>query len=461
MKLVVKINLLFTVIVLAIVLVLAFLVYTVSRQNVHNDFKQRLKTRAARTAQLYSFFKTDSSNLLQSLDAAAPPALFSKNINIYSIEKKILYEYHDPATSLLGADENHFNTALKEGYAFYKTKDKHVYLQYNQVPGNRFLVMVAAENLAGREFTRELKRIFMLSIPGAVIIALAAGYLFSRNIIRPVKETIRDVELITSQNLSHRLYEGNGKDELARLNATFNNLLNRLEESFTIQRRFISNASHELSTPLTSVSSQIEVALLQDRSSAEYRQVLGSVLEDIQELHQLTRNLLEIAKAGTDGAISLEKIRIDEVLIKAHSELLKQYKNCQSELILDELPENENQCLVFGNSYMLLSAFKNILENGCKYSHDASVRAVLRFGETTAEIQFFNKSDMLTNEEITRLFEPFYRGKNAESKPGTGLGLTLTRRIIHLHKGKLRVQSNQESGTTVTIQLPTLGHQPF
>ena len=111
-------------------------------------------------------------------------------------------------------------------------------------------MLVAAENLSGQEYIENLKQIFIVFLPGALLVTLLAGFLFSRSIINPIKETIRDAQLITSQNLSKRLYTGKRKDELAELNATFNELLDRLEESFDIQRRFISNASHELSTPL-------------------------------------------------------------------------------------------------------------------------------------------------------------------------------------------------------------------
>lgn len=456
MKLVYKINLLFAAIVSAIVLVIAFLIYTISRQTLENDYLQRLKTRAARTAQLYTFFRSDTTNLLKSLDANAPPALFNKNINIYDDNRNILYEYHDEGTQRLSPDSKRFAEAAESGEIFYSVNGKDVCLYYHKDPVMNLTVLVAADNLAGKDYIRNLKNIFLLFFPAAVIIALAAGYLFSRSIIRPIKETIRDVELITSQNLSHRLFEGRKRDELSQLNATFNDLLNRLEESFAIQRRFISNASHELSTPLTSVSSQIEVSLLQDRSPEEYRNVLHSVLEDVRELHQLTHNLLEIAKAGTDGGITLDKVRIDEVLLKAHSDLMRQNKDYKAELLFDELPEDENECLVFGNFHLLHSAFKNLLENGCKYSPDTSVNVYLSFRGKEIIITFKNNSDMLTNEEISKLFEPFYRGSNARGKQGTGLGLTLTRRIISLHKGTLTVNSTSEQGTVLVIILPTL-----
>lgn len=456
MKLTYKINLLFTIIVTGILLVMSFLIFTLSKQSVENDFRQRLKTRAARTGYLYTVFKNDTTNLLKSLDSTSPPALFNKNVNIYSEDKKILYEYHDDSTSQIIAPDAWFEEAKDEEQSFFVYQQKDVCIYYYPSTGQNFIVVVAAENVSGKEYISDLKHIFLLFVPGAVLFALLAGYLFSRSIVKPIKETIHDVQLITSQNLSHRLFVGKRKDELAMLNNTFNDLLNRLEESFAIQRRFISNASHELSTPLTSVSSQIEVALLHNRSDDDYRKVLGSVLEDIKELHHLTRNLLEIAKAGTHGAISLDKVRIDEILIKAHTETLKQNPGYKIGLDFPELPEDESECQVFGNSHLLHSAIRNIMENGCKYSPDNTVEIRLVFLGNETQLIFLNKSDFIPADEVSNLFEPFYRSNNAEGKPGTGLGLTLTRRIISLHKGQLTVQSDTENGTSFIVTLPTL-----
>ena len=121
-----------------------------------------------------------------------------------------------------------------------------------------------------------------------------------------------------------------------------------------------------------------------------------------------------------------------------------------------DLPEDENECMVFGNPHLLHIAFKNIMENGCKYSPDKTVRVRLTLKGREAELIFSNKSDTISAEEISHLFEPFYRSSNAMGETGFGLGLTLTRRIIGLHKGTIQVRSEPPRGTLFTIMLPTL-----
>lgn len=458
MKLTFKINLLFTGIVSCILLGMAFLVYNSSKQNEERDFKTRIRTRAERAAYLFNFLRSDTTNLLKSLDSNSPPLLFNRNVVIYDTSFRELYEFHDPEVQKIQVEREWLEDARKGQEVF--MNEGHKVVGVFGFSGN-MLVLVAAEDVSGQTYINDLRKIFLIYFPVAVIATLLIGYLFSRSIVKPVKQTIHDVKLITSQNLSHRLYVGKGKDELAQLNETFNSLLNRLEESFAMEKRFISNASHELSTPLTSISSQIEVALLQERDAEQYKRVLTSVLKDALGLQQLTHNLLEIAKTGTNGAISLDRVRVDEVLIKAHTDVLRQDPSFRIELDFDELPEDENECLVFGNPSLLYSAFKNIMENGCKYAPDHRTQVTLHFHGQDLEMVFTNKSNLLSTDEIEKLIEPFYRGSNARNKPGVGLGLTLTRRIISLHKGSLSIGIEAVAGTIIRVSMPTMKRVGF
>ena len=137
------------------------------------------------------------------------------------------------------------------------------------------------------------------------------------------------------------------RDEWFYLSETLNDLLNRIQESFELQRRFISNASHELSTPLTSISSQVEIALQRERTKLEYEAVLTAVLQDVRQLNKLTLTLLEFAKAaGNKGGLNLDLVRIDEILMDMPSSLRKQNADYHVSLQFD-LPENEDDLIVF------------------------------------------------------------------------------------------------------------------
>ncbi len=152
------------------------------------------------------------------------------------------------------------------------------------------------------------------------------------------------------------------RDEWFYLSDTLNQLLNRLQESFEIQRRFIANASHELSTPLTAISSQLEVSLQKNREAGQYRGTMESVYQDVQYLSKLTQTLLEFAQASEDpGGLEIEQIRIDEILMQLPAALHKLNLQYSMVLSFDGLPEKEERLILAGNAELLFSAIKNLV----------------------------------------------------------------------------------------------------
>ena len=142
---------------------------------------------------------------------------------------------------------------------------------------------------------QRIKLVLLLSFFGGILITFVSGYFISKILLRPIRKIADQINIISAQSLEHRIKSGNRNDDWHYLTDTLNDLLNRLQESFEIQRRFISSASHELSTPLTSISSQLEVSLQRDRAAEEYRQVMQSAYQDVRNLIKLTQILLERA----------------------------------------------------------------------------------------------------------------------------------------------------------------------
>jgi signal transduction histidine kinase len=231
--------------------------------------------------------------------------------------------------------------------------------------------------------------------------------------------------------------------------------MTRLQESFEIQTRFITNASHELSTPLTAILSQLEITLQNTREVAEYQFILRSVYEDVRGLAQLTRSLLEIAKAsGTSNGIELKLIRMDELLMDIPPEIKKINKAYQVELNFDSFPENEDLMMVFGNDNLLISAIKNIITNACKYSDNHLALVNLSFPENCVQIEITDNGHGINEADLPFIFQPFFRGTITSGQQGSGLGLSLTERIISLHKGHVQVLYTGSNGTCFRINLP-------
>jgi len=214
-----------------------------------------------------------------------------------------------------------------------------------------------------------------------------------------------------------------------------------------------------LSTPLTSISSQLEVSLQRERHAGEYRQVMKSIHQDVLHMVKLTQTLLEFAKAsGTPGGLDIALVRIDEVLLRLPAEMAKADKSYTLVFDFDSLPAEEDKLLVYGNEELLFSAIRNVVVNACKYSdgHQADVTLKTEAGEIIISVH--DNGIGIPENEFENIFQPFYRVHESRSKKGFGLGLSLAYRIIKLHKGEIMVASGNGRGTMFTIHLPAAGN---
>lgn len=449
--------LLFILLVTAIISILEYSIHYVATLERRDVFNKRLKARANYNTQLYALMGDSGLSLLRRMDTTSTVGLLpSRSIGIYSEEGKVLYQFDMPGTKHLSVSPEIIQEVKLKGEKYFNIDNRDAIALQRTTNSKQFIVVVAGHDDDGLERLERLNKILFFSLVAGLVLTALVSYLFTGQLLKPVAQIIREVKEISSYNLSHRIRAGTGQDELSQLANTFNDLLGRLQESFNIQRRFISNASHELSTPLTSVSSQVEVALQKEREVPEYKQVLSSIREDVQQMVQLTKSLLEIAKTGSQGGIELNEIRVDEVLLKVTADVKKLNTEYRVELNFGDFPEDEKDFVVFGNNELLYIAIKNIVENGCKYSPDRRSVVDLSFVNHKVMVQVVNKGDVIAAEEIQEIFQPFYRGAGTGNSRGFGLGLALAQRIVAIHKGVILVESDVNQGTNFTIELPAI-----
>jgi two-component system sensor histidine kinase ArlS len=449
-----KITLLFTLLVTAILLLVNSFIYYVSSEERQTLFNNRLKGRANNDAQLYSLFKDSSESILRKIDVSSMLHMVDKSVVIYNERDEIIYQFHSDQESITQFSKNQIELAKKYGENYFAIGDLDALTYYHTDTSHKLVVGIAAYDEYGYDRLAQLRKVLITTLLFGVFIAAFAGLIFSRQLLVPLASIIRTVRNISTNDLNKRIPVKEPQDELGLLSKTFNELLDSIQQSFNIQRRFISNASHELSTPLTSMSSQLEIILQKERSDEEYKQVLRSLQEDILHLRMLTKSLLEMAKAGSQGAIELVEVRIDEVLFRVIADVHKINPLFEATLDFGELPEDEQGFLVFGNPELLYSSFKNLVENACKYSNDHQAYVVLNAYKDGLSVSIQNNGDVIPESDIENLFQPFYRREASMNIKGFGLGLSLTKRIIRLHKGYIKVISNTEEGTVFTVELP-------
>lgn len=456
MKIRYKIMLLFTLLVTAIISLLTASVFYFARLERIQNFDKRLRSRAMYNSQLYSVMGDSAVTFLRRMDTANTVGTASRSIGIYTDDGKPLYRFDMPGAPPLAISSELLQETMLKGEKYFSLGRLEAIATHRVTNKRDFIVVVAGHDEDGLERVETLNKILVISLVTGVCVTAFVSFLFARQLLRPITQIIREVKEISSYDLSNRVRAGTGQDEMSQLGNTFNELLGRLQEAFAIQRRFISNASHELSTPLTSVSSQVEVILQKDRSADEYKQVLFSVREDVQQMRQLTKSLLEIAKTGSQGGIELNEVRVDEVLMKVVGDVKRLNAEYSVELDFGEFPEDEKDFVVFGNGELLYIAMKNLVENGCKYSPDKKSVVDLSFAWHKVYVQVVNQGALIPAEELSQIFQPFYRGQGTASVRGFGLGLAMAQRIVALHKGSIHVTSNENSGNNFTIELPAI-----
>ncbi|MBD2714338.1 HAMP domain-containing histidine kinase [Microvirga sp. STR05] len=326
--------------------------------------------------------------------------------------------------------------------------------------GKYYHIFVSAVDRLGWAQLNRVRILLLVGNVGALALTILAGWYFAGSALRPVARIIRQAERISASNLGRRLHEGNRRDEMAQLAMTFNVMLTGLEQAFESQRSFLSHASHELRTPLTTLMGTLETALTYDQTLEDARQSMTESLDAARHLHGLTNSLLALVKV--DGALpAFVPVRLDECLSQALDYARAKYPGRELRLVFGELPEAEETdvFMVPGNAQLLTTALLNLLDNACKYSAGA-VQAELAYDAAhTLRVRITDTGPGLTPEELKRIYEPLYRTSGAINRPGYGLGLPLTQKIVQRHGGRLELRSAVGQGTTATVWLPALTKQ--
>src|SRR5689334_13169996 len=288
-----KLTFRFTFLVAAIILLLSASIYYSSADYRVSEFYGRLKSRGTTTAKLLVDVEEVDSTLLGIIEKNSINPLVLEDVDIIDPTNKIVYcnctdsmpwRYISDKIPRRWLDQEiRCKDRERESIGFlFQGKSEH------------YIVIVSALDKYGMSKLKYLRLILIIGYLFSISLVFIAGWIFAGQALKPVALITSQADKITASDLKVRLSEGNQTDELAHLAITFNRMLDRLEKSFEMQRSFVADSSHEIRTPLTAMRGQIEVSLLKERSAAEYKEILVSVLEDISNLIVLSNTLLDI-----------------------------------------------------------------------------------------------------------------------------------------------------------------------
>jgi heavy metal sensor kinase len=322
------------------------------------------------------------------------------------------------------------------------------------------VVQVAASETSILQDQHQLLYILLLGLPAAVALAGIGGYGLARRALAPVDRMAERARSINAERLNARLPVDNPDDELGRLATVFNETFARLESSFERMRHFTADASHELRTPLTAMRSVGEVGLRSRRDEAGYREIIGSMLEEVDRLALLVDRLLMLSRADTGEA----KLSVDVVDLPALAQeiaeqlgVLAEEKNQSIQLRCDDVPR------WMGDRVVLRQALLNLVDNAIKYTPNGGtieIRVAQAADSTVIDVS--DTGPGIPAELQSRIFDRFYRVDKARSREngGTGLGLAIAKWAVEVNGGHLTLEPANSSGSCFRITLPQTAAVP-
>lgn len=315
------------------------------------------------------------------------------------------------------------------------------------------LITAIAVTRAQSQFqTSSISYMVLIIMVGMGITFFAAG-----RVLKPVRDLSAVVRSISDRNLSQRVVGFSTKDEVGELADAFNAMMDRLDQAFLSQKQFVSNASHELKTPLATIKSSIQVLKLDAMPSLEdYRENVEITEQSVQRLIQVVEGLLEITTQQLD--VFSEPIPLGPLF----SEILGELKPFIEEKSI-AVTAYDGDAILLGNHHLFYRAMFNLVENAVKYNRPAgevTLNVVTDSNQT--EIRIADTGIGMDSSELSRIFEPFYRVDPSRSRQsgGSGLGLSIVKTIIEKHGGHILVESQTGIGTVFTLTFPQ-GPQPY
>jgi len=324
----------------------------------------------------------------------------------------------------------------------------------HRLDGRPLLIRLAHSEEPLYSSLRQLLLSSLVVLPLVLLVAWAAGYGLARHALSPIEDMVRRAREITPDNLSARLPNDDADDELGQLARVFNGTLARLELAFDQLRRFTSDASHELRTPLAMIRSVGEVGLQKDGSRAEYRDIVGSMLEEVNRLTLLVDNLLTISRADS-GHLHVKKtdVAIFALAREAAAVLDVLTEEREQRIVM----EGDEEAVVQGDPLFLRQALMNIIHNAVKYSPvGAMVWVRVRIDGRGVTVEVEDNGPGIPPEDRPRIFDRFYRVDKARWREsgGAGLGLAIAKWAVEAHGGAVTVMCKQDAGCIFKISLP-------
>ena len=324
--------------------------------------------------------------------------------------------------------------------------------------GKEFIVRGSYNLIIGRDVSNEiyLKERFLNTIISAtlliLILGLFGGYVLSRNILNRISAINKTSIEIMDGDLLQRLPIGSSNDELNQLSVNLNNMLDRLNKLMTGMKDVSDNIAHDLRTPLNKIRTNLEVTLMSNPTSENYRNSIQEVIYDIDIVINTFNSLLAISRVES-GSLSLEKEKVD--INKLLENVIDLWEPLAEEKNINLINQSDDNIYIEGNKNLLSQAISNLIDNAIKYGPQGNkINIGAKFENDNVILWVSDNGPGIPNKDKERVLERFARLDVSRNTKGTGLGLSLVASSIRFHKGTIQLLDSKPNGLIVKLEIP-------
>jgi len=320
--------------------------------------------------------------------------------------------------------------------------------------GRDYFLIVAKEIGSLKDTLNKIILLFTIIMITLFVIFISSSNFAIQRVLSAVNKVGNVAQKIEKDNFQYRIEEKYNTKEIDEMIDIFNNMLDRMESSFTRIKQFTSDVSHELKTPITSIKNTIEVELIETRSSEEYKEALIDILEEVNWLVNIINDLLLMTRMESGKAnLSVENFDIKNML----EDVLELMDFFAEENEIKLVGDNIESIVYQGDINKLKRVAINLISNGIKYNKKGGFVEVSSYQDDyNVYIKIEDNGIGIKADNVGKIFERFYRENvvRTTKKSGTGLGLAIAEFVVKLHKGKILIESNEGIGTSFTVVLP-------
>jgi signal transduction histidine kinase len=428
------------------------LIYTVFSNYRREEYQQRIKDHTISTITDLSEAKQLNHNVLQSMNLLNINKLYQEKTLLFNAKKQLIYSSLND-TKIEFSRDLLFNLSPEKTVLESREGDTDVVGVYFVFNNEVYYGITKAYDVFGYsklEFLKYTLWVLFGLISGLILLT---SFVLANQISKPIISMAAALKVINMETANHLLPIPETKDEIYLLTSRFNELMKRLQDSFSFQKHAVHHISHELKTPISILVSNLE-RLEKESDQAIIQQGIIEQKEDTKLLGDMINALLEIAKVETHSNLTFQEIRMDELVFDWVSEIKKIHPKFKFDVQFDEKIESVHGLSVQGNLRLLKMVIQNLLLNCVNYASDHRAEIYFKNQRGKLLIQISNKGKNISSEEIPFLFQHFFRGENSQGKRGFGLGLVLVNKIIQLHGGEIQYDSPATALNKFTLFFP-------